>query len=464
MTPRPLRAWLLEAALVVVAVLLGMLFVVESLGDGASLPVEALAGVLSAAGLLWFRRSRPVALALVLLPAGLLLGMPMGAFPVALFAVALHRGAVPAILLAGLNSVAVAVVYFLAFGSTATYYESVVFLILLHVSLVAVALLIRSHRLLVRSWSDRARHAEEGQRLRIEQARLAERESIAREMHDVLAHRISLLAVHAGALEVRPDAPPTERDAAGVVRRSAHEALQDLRAVIRMLRTPAEAATHPQPTLADLPALAARARSAGIEVALTLPPAATVPPALGRHAYRIVQEALTNAHTHAPGRPVTVTITDHPALALAAPILAAPIPADRVLADPIPADRVLADRVLADRVLADPILADRVLADRVLVVEVDNPLLPLPSHVPAAEAPRGAVELSRFPAVPDVAAADPAADLGTGLAGLAERVRLVGGRFEHGPADNHFVLRAWLPYAVAPPEPPASLPDRTDVS
>ncbi len=78
---------------------------------------------------------------------------------------------------------------------------------------------------------------EEEQRLRVEQARGAERRRIAREMHDVLAHRVALLSLHAGALEFRPDAPPQEiAEAAGVVRASARAALVDLREVIGVLR------------------------------------------------------------------------------------------------------------------------------------------------------------------------------------------------------------------------------------
>ena len=70
-----------------------------------------------------------------------------------------------------------------------------------------------------------------------DEARAAERRRIAREMHDVLAHRLSLLSVHAGALEFRPDAPPEEvAEAAGVIRESARAALEDLRGVIGVLR------------------------------------------------------------------------------------------------------------------------------------------------------------------------------------------------------------------------------------
>ncbi|WP_033346827.1 histidine kinase, partial [Catenuloplanes japonicus] len=86
----------------------------------------------------------------------------------------------------------------------------------------------------------RAERAESEQQLRVDRARQLERARIAREMHDVLAHRISLLSLHAGALEIRPDAPSAEvAKAAGVIRASAHQALQDLREVIGVLREPA---------------------------------------------------------------------------------------------------------------------------------------------------------------------------------------------------------------------------------
>ena len=148
------------------------------------------------------------------------------------------------------------------------------------------------------------RHAEAEQELRVEQVRYAERTRIAREMHDVLAHRISLLSLHAGALEFRPDAPPEEvARAAAVIRASAHQALEDLRAVIGVLRDGAdgEAPQPPQPTLAALPGLLEESRAAGmlLHADVRLGDLAAVPDAIGRHALRIVQEALTNARKHA---------------------------------------------------------------------------------------------------------------------------------------------------------------------
>jgi signal transduction histidine kinase len=178
-----------------------------------------------------------------------------------------------------------------------------------HFTLVAAGMILRSNRRLMASLKDRAVQAEEGQRMRVEEARHLERERIAREMHDVLAHRISLLAVHAGALEFRPDASPQEKQAAGVIRESAHEALEDLRAVIGMLRTDERDAERPQPTLAGLPELIEESRRAGARVTVTGADTAQAPDRIGRHAYRIVQEGLTNARKHAPAAKVEVTLS-----------------------------------------------------------------------------------------------------------------------------------------------------------
>jgi signal transduction histidine kinase len=175
-------------------------------------------------------------------------------------------------------------------------------------------LFVRAQRELVQSLRDRADRLESEQRLRVEQAREAERLRIAREMHDVLAHRISLLSLHAGALEFRPDAPPDEvAEAAGVIRASAHAALEELREVIGVLREGVDEGTPPeppQPTLAQIPALVDESRAAGMRVVCRIeaPGADALPAALGRTAYRVVQEGLTNARKHAPAASVEVTV------------------------------------------------------------------------------------------------------------------------------------------------------------
>ncbi|WP_033345840.1 sensor histidine kinase, partial [Catenuloplanes japonicus] len=103
--------------------------------------------------------------------------------------------------------------------------------------------------------------------------------------------------------------------AAGVIRASAHQALQDLREVIGVLREPAREGDpeRPQPTLADLTTLVEESRAAGARVALSLPAVEVPPPdVVGRTAYRMIQEGLTNARKHAPGARVTVDVTGEP--------------------------------------------------------------------------------------------------------------------------------------------------------
>ena len=171
---------------------------------------------------------------------------------------------------------------------------------------------IRSQRELMLALRERTRQAEAERDLRVAQARAQERTRIAREMHDVLAHRLSLLSLHAGALEVHPDAPPEEiARAAGVVRASAHQALEDLREVIDVLRAePAGSETQrPQPTLGDVATSSrSRARPASSVALRAARRRAGVPAATGRTMYRIVQEGLTNALKHAPGAAVQTTI------------------------------------------------------------------------------------------------------------------------------------------------------------
>jgi signal transduction histidine kinase len=186
-----------------------------------------------------------------------------------------------------------------------------------HVALVAWGALTRARRALVASLRERARRAEAEQAQRVAAARTHERTLIAREMHDVLAHRLSLVAASAGALEYRPDASPEQvAKAAGVVRAGVHQALDELREVIGVLRAdgsdPAE--DGPQPLLADLPALLGETAAAGSEVHFDDRVAAStaVPETTGRTAYRIVQEGLTNARKHAPGEPVRVLLDGGP--------------------------------------------------------------------------------------------------------------------------------------------------------
>ncbi len=178
-------------------------------------------------------------------------------------------------------------------------------------AVIAIGWAIGSRRELLASLRERARLSDAEQQLRLAQAREHERTRIAREMHDVLAHQLSLVAMHASALRHRPDLDAEQRaEAVVVVHERAKLALDDLRQVLGVLRDPQAAAeAAPQPSLDDLDALLADEPNAHLE--LLVDPAA-VPPTIGRHAYRIVQECLTNARKHAPGRPVTVRVEGSP--------------------------------------------------------------------------------------------------------------------------------------------------------
>ena len=192
-----------------------------------------------------------------------------------------------------------------------------------YAALVGWGTLIRSHHALIFSLRDRAERAEADQARRVAEARAAERARIAREMHDVLAHRLSLLATYAGALAYRPDAPPEQlSSAAEVVRSSVHQALDELREVIGVLRDDSlpDLATDrsPLPGIADLPELIGESRAAGmrVEAGGQAWSATEVPDAAGRTVYRVVQEGLTNARKHAPGQPVSVTLAGGPGAGL----------------------------------------------------------------------------------------------------------------------------------------------------
>lgn len=180
----------------------------------------------------------------------------------------------------------------------------------------------QARRALLDSLRERALRAEKEQGRRVAEARTLERTRMAREMHDVLAHRLSLLATYAGALEYRPDSPPEKlAQAAGVIRTGVHQALDELREVISVLRDSEIdelPGGRPQPTFADLAGLVAESRAAGTEIRYdeSVSSAELLPPATGRTAYRVIQEGLTNARKHAAGHPVTLVVDGRPGQAL----------------------------------------------------------------------------------------------------------------------------------------------------
>jgi signal transduction histidine kinase len=278
---------------------------------------------------------------------------------------------------------------------------------------VATGFYVGARRALLTSLHDRAENAEREQAMRAESAREGERARIAREMHDVLAHRISLIALHAGAMTYRANLSRDETYAAAtVIQDNAKLALSELRQVLGVLRGGHEHSESgrpepAQPTLADLPALLREAREAGMTVtldaadsagALSTPPHGPADDMVAAHAqrdpsktvsrtaYRIIQEGLTNARKHEPVAPVQLRL-DH--------------------------------------------------TDGFLRVEMRNATTKKIDE--AREAGRGIHGID-MPWAENVGS-------GVGLIGLRERAQLAGGRIEHGlQRDGSFLLRAWLPW------------------
>ena len=347
---------------------------------------------------LWWRRRYPVLLGVLTPFAAVVSAFAGGAATVMLLTVAVHRRW-PWAVLAGAANVVASTLFILWWsdGTLGWLAWAVIsaFGTALTAALIGFGMFVRARRQLLASLRERADRAEAEQRRSAEAARQGERTRIAREMHDVLAHRISLVSMHAGALEYRGDASSDEvRTAAGVIRENAHQALVDLREVIGVLRggeaggdgttDDGTSTSRPQPTLEALDALLDETRAAGVAVRaeVDLPPD-PLPATTGRTAYRVLQEGLTNARKHGRGGAVTVCVQGSPGDGLR--------------------------------------------------LEVRNSLRP------------GAVAPGAAPG-PDGVLGGPVPGSGVGLVGLAERTRLAGGRWEHGVVDDVFRLHVWLPW------------------
>lgn len=177
---------------------------------------------------------------------------------------------------------------------------------------IAIGAYVGARRDLMASLRDRAERAEAERELRSEQARLGERARIAQEMHDVLAHKVSLIALHAGGLEVNPTVGPDKVEgSAKLIRETARQAMEDLREVLGVLRSDVSvdgADLTPVPQAADLERLVAASRDAGVSVACEVSLPDDVPISVGRTVYRVVQESLTNVHKHARGAATDVEV------------------------------------------------------------------------------------------------------------------------------------------------------------
>ncbi len=149
------------------------------------------------------------------------------------------------------------------------------------------------------------RELEERRAQEVEHALETERARIAQELHDVIAHSLSVMVVQAGAAE--QDADGRQRDALESIRRTGKGALAEMRRLLGVLR--ADNGLHPQPGVAELPGMVDRIRAAGVDVALDLDPALpALQPGPDLVVYRVVQEALTNTLKHAGASAARVTV------------------------------------------------------------------------------------------------------------------------------------------------------------
>lgn len=320
-SPRTGRDWIVDSVAFLLSAGFGLIGHDSLLAGWLNYPhplrvADLVFGVVACLGVFW-RRRWPVQYGCFAAVIGVFSTLSAGTTFLAAFTVAVHRRWRPAIVVSVLmaaSAVPSLAIYQTMDNATITDYLSTLLLVVvLTFAATGWGMFVRARRQLLESLRERAERAEADQHRYLERARRSERARIAREMHDVLAHRLSLLSVHAGALEFRPDAPPAEvARAAGVIRSQAHDALDELRAVITVPRDPVppDGPERPQRSLADLAILADESRSAGAAVSLHLDADVdAVPAPIGRAVYRIAQEGLTNARKHANGAAVRVDVT-----------------------------------------------------------------------------------------------------------------------------------------------------------
>jgi signal transduction histidine kinase len=279
---------------------------------------EVLLGV-AAYVLVFFRRSAPVPVAVTVAVLSTVSGIAAGPATLAAVSVATARRPVPIVVVGVVNFAAAQTYTAIAPWPTGEeLWVSVLVNLVVNVGMMGWGMYLGSRRELLWTLRARARRAEEEQDLRLGQARSTERARIAREMHDVLAHRITQVSMHAGALGFRDDLDaPRLREGLAQIQRQANEALHELRDVLGVLREDGtgQPLAQPQPTYDDVALLIEHARASGMNVELSDQvdrDGPAVPDAVGRTLYRIVQEGLTNARKHAPGALLSIRLSGTP--------------------------------------------------------------------------------------------------------------------------------------------------------
>lgn len=259
---------------------------------------------------LWWRRRYPVALAVGLLPLSVCADTPGFAILVALYTVAAACDMRTTGVLVTLH-LAATCAYLVMDARPGTLLEQLAVGVTLTVAAVALGRLARSRAALLDSLRARALTSELEVERRLAQGRRAERERIARDMHDVLAHRLSLVNLYANTLAARQDLTREESlQVTARLQESARQSMTDLRAVLGLLRSAdGEEAACSARSVRTVPQLVDEARRSGTTVTMEGEPALIPTDGLiGLTAYRVVQEGLTNARKHAPGSPVTIEV------------------------------------------------------------------------------------------------------------------------------------------------------------
>ncbi|MBO2453435.1 hypothetical protein J4573_40525 [Actinomadura barringtoniae] len=306
--------------------------VAVALWDSGPSTSGVVTGALACAALM-ARRRFPLAVVLLTLPAGLLLDMLVAPFA-ALFTLAERSRdrrllALCALLSALASTVPLRLLNHLTPDDRTWTVVNLFYALAAAAAPVLLGQLTQAHRDLGRRLTE-VEEAREHERLLHAQAVLArERAQLAREMHDVVSHQVSLIAVQAGALQVAAQ-EPAARQGARTIRSLSVDTLDELRHMVTLLRASGGRATEltPQPTLADLHRLVA---TSGIPAELTGELPEDISPRVQRAVYRCVQEALTNVRKHAPGATATadlwhdagafgVTVTNTPATRPALPL------------------------------------------------------------------------------------------------------------------------------------------------
>ena len=171
---------------------------------------------------------------------------------------------------------------------------------------------VRSRRALARETKARLDLIEAEQQMEAERRVIDERMEIARDLHDVVAHTVTVIGVQANvAADMFDERPDDAREAVGSIQSATREAMLELRSADDVLRQGETAPLLPAPGIEGLSDLVAGARKAGLDVELRADGVGEVPAMVGVAAYRVVQEALTNVLRHSLANRVEVVITDH---------------------------------------------------------------------------------------------------------------------------------------------------------